>query len=144
MPILVDNADLLKAAIKKTRERLKFRVEAISVLPDHFHAVLELTESTSSDVVHGIKQSFMMQFNQRVGRRNGRVWQHRFWDHIIRDETDLRHHLDYIHYNPVKHGLAESPFVYKFSTARKFLEREQYAPDWGRIEFDDGNLDYGE
>jgi len=144
MPILVDNVDLLRTAIKKTKERLKFRVKAIVVLPDHLHVLTELTESTSSDVVHGIKQSFMMQFNQRVGRRHGRVWQHRFWDHIIRDETDLHRHLDYIHYNPVKHGLAPSPFAYKYSTASRFLEHGQYSPDWGKSELDDGNLDYGE
>jgi putative transposase len=72
----------------------------------------------------------------------GRVWQYRYWDHIIRNEIDLRRHIDYIHYNPIKHGLVKRPIDYVFSSIHKY--REFYPADWGiGIKFDNQN-DYGE
>ncbi len=69
-----------------------------------------------------------------MGRTDGRVWQHRFWDHIIRDDDDLNNHTDYIHYNPVKHGFVTSPFDWPHSSIHRFLEMGNYTLDWGRRE----------
>jgi len=78
-----------------------------------------------------VKLSFSANYRKRLGFREGRVWQYRFWDRIIRDEEELNRHTDYIHYNPVKHGLSQSPFEWQFSSAALFLEKGLYAPDWG-------------
>ena len=60
------------------------------------------------------------------------IWQRRFWEHVIRDQTDFNRHCDYIHYNPVKHGLVNSPLEWKHSSFGKFVEKGLYRQDWGQ------------
>jgi putative transposase len=67
----------------------------------------------------------------RRGRGKQAVWQHRYWEHAIRDEIDFQHHVDYIHYNPVKHGLAASPKDWLYSSFHQFVEAGFYSEDWG-------------
>ena len=95
-----------------------------------------------SRLMHWIKQSFSMNYRKSAGAGIGRVWQYRFWDHIIRDENDWRRHVDYIHYNPVKHGLTRSPFDYSFSSIHEY--RDCYQPDWGNESPIDTKHDFGE
>ena len=59
------------------------------------------------------------------------MWQRRFWEHTITDEADLERHLDYIHYNPVKHGLVSCPHLWEYSSFQKWVERDIYRADWG-------------
>lgn len=66
----------------------------------------------------------------RAKHRERDVWQRRFWEHTIRDERDLEHHLNYLHFNPVKHGLCECPHAWAASSFHKWVERNAYAPDW--------------
>lgn len=73
----------------------------------------------TSTIVQKIKVSFALQYQRKTGH-TGAVWQHRFWDHIIRSEDDLRRHIDYIHFNPVKHRLVDDPSNWKLSSYRKF------------------------
>ena len=74
----------------------------------------------------------------------GRVWQNRFWDHVIRDEDDFDRHLDYIHRNSVKHGFSSGPFDWSYSSFRKFHEMGIYEGDWGLIAPRNEDNDYGE
>ncbi len=67
-------------------------------------------------------------------RHERRLWQRRFWEHLIRDEADWRRHLDYIHYNPVKHGLAKHPIDWSWSSFRRCVERGWYEASWGGTE----------
>jgi putative transposase len=67
-----------------------------------------------------------------VENEDRRLWQQRFWEHLIRDETDFNAHCDYIHYNPVKHGLAQSPSEWQHSTFDMFVRKGFYPADWGR------------
>ena len=99
------------------------------ILPDHFHAVLSVGKESISDVMHNFKMSYSRRYRLRHGP--GRVWQNRFWEHIIRDEVDLNRHIDYIHYNPVRHGLVTDPFAFGESSAGLWLERGYYQRDWG-------------
>jgi putative transposase len=78
--------------------------------------------------------SFSALWLKRLGQKSGRVWQNRFWDHIIRDEKDWNCHVEYIHYNPVRHGLVTSPFEWKQSSIHEFYKRGFYARDWGASE----------
>ena len=59
------------------------------------------------------------------------IWQRRFWEHQIRDEPDFAAHADYLHYNPVKHGLVARTVDWPHSTFHRFVERGVYSRDWG-------------
>jgi putative transposase len=67
----------------------------------------------------------------RLTKGEQAIWQHRYWEHQIRDETDFARHVDYIHYNPVKHGLARSPLDWPYSSFGRYVKAGVYAPDWG-------------
>ncbi len=73
-------------------------------------------------------------------RREGNIWQRRFWEHTIRDDRDYQAHVDYIHYNPVKHGLVDNPNDWVHSTFHRYLEDGIYTEGWGSCEpeFSDG------
>ena len=132
MPILVDHGDLLMAAITRTRKRVAFELHAWVIVPDHFHIVVDSQSTNISGILQRIKMDFGAHWRSRLGLKAGRVWQKRFWDHVIRDEADLLKHCDYIHYNPVKHGLVESPFEWPHSSIRQFYATESELPDLAR------------
>ena len=68
---------------------------------------------------------------RRKKRRERGIWQRRYWEHLIRDEADYRAHMDYVHINPVKHGLVKSVKDWPYSTFHKLVERGVYPEDWG-------------
>jgi putative transposase len=116
--------------------------KAYVILPDHFHVILNNGNNSISELIHGYKIKYSRLFRSKFGP--GRVWQNRFWDHIIRDREDLNNHLDYIHYNPVKHGFVNNPFEYEYSSLEDYYDNGMYERNWGvekEIEFDD---EYGE
>jgi putative transposase len=79
----------------------------------------------------------------RQTRREGTIWQRRFWEHLIRDDTDLRNHIDYIHYNPVKHGYVTQPGDWPFSTFHGYVRDGVYPKNWASA--DQGAMsNYGE
>jgi putative transposase len=142
-PILVRHFDLLWNATEVVRREVPFDLIAWVVLPDHMHLLLNPGASDVSKLMKRIKLSFSTNYRRHHGLREGRVWQYRFWDHIIRDEEDRNRHVDYIHYNPVKHGLTKSPFEWEWSSIRDYREKGYYQLDWGvsqaiRIEGDFG------
>ena len=66
----------------------------------------------------------------KIKRKEKGIWQRRFYDHIIRDENDLTSHLDYIHYNPVKHGYVNAPKYWKYSSFEKYVDKNLYDRNW--------------
>jgi putative transposase len=93
-------------------------------------------------MMHNFKITYSRYYRNMFG--SGRIWQNRFWDHIIRDELDLNRHIDYIHYNPVKHDLESNPFLYQQSSLKDYFKNGYYSSDWGvkdEIKFDG---DFGE
>ena len=134
---------LLHDAFHECRSRRPFELEAIVLLPDHLHAIIELPESDHDypTRVAAIKAHFTRSFlswggqeqarsSSRVaGRRRG-VWQRKFWEHTIEDQEDFNRHVDYIHYNPVKHGLAKCPHAWPYSSFKKWVAASAYEPDW--------------
>jgi putative transposase len=109
------------------------------ILPDHFHCIVDCGDKNISNIMHNFKITYSR--NYRDSYTPGKVWQDRFWDHIIRDQEDMNRHLDYIHYNPVKHGFVNDPFLYGHSTLIKFHKDGYYQRDWGikeTIEFGSG------
>ena len=107
------------------------------ILPDHFHIILKVNELSISDILHNFKIKYSRLYRDKYGP--GRVWQNRFWDHIIRNQDDMNKHLDYIHYNPVKHGNIDNPFHYDNSSLTEFYNDGYYEQGWGikdTLEFD--------
>ena len=81
--------------------------------------------------------------SSRESKRERGIWQRRYWEHLIRDESDLARHVDYIHYNPVKHGWVTRPVDWPHSTLHGYIERGMATTDWGgRVDGDTGG--YGE
>ena len=141
---MVDNIDLLYDSIEKIKSEIKFIIIAYVIMPDHFHAIFEIHESDLSSIMQRIKLSFSKKLRTRKGRMDGTIWQRRFWDHIIRDQNDLNRHIDYIHYNPVKHGMAGSPLEWEYSSFHDFHKSGLYSIDWGSLNIMGNDCGYGE
>lgn len=128
-PFLIENIDLVWSAFESTKKKSSFELIAWVILPEHFHILVDPENGDISKLMQRLKLSFSMSHRKRRGYSKGRVWQDRFWDHIIRDDADYAHHLDYIHINPVKHGLVKRAFDWPHSSIHKF--KEYYPEDWG-------------
>ncbi len=97
----------LKKAIMEVQSTYPFNIDAWVLLPEHLHCIWTLPEGdTDFSKRWGL---IKVKFSKELGHPATPVWQNRFWEHLIRDDRDLQTHLDYIHYNPVKHGLVPSP-----------------------------------
>jgi putative transposase len=137
-PIFADDhdADLLFVTMREVQKIHPFNLLASAVLPDHVHFLMRTGSTvTFSQVMQSIKWNFTRNY-KRVKSITEPVslWQDRFWDHVIRDETDLSNHIDYIHYNPVKHGYVDAPAKWQRSSFTFRAERGYYAPGWGTTE----------
>ncbi len=130
-PILVSNPKSYSCAVDKAKVATPFEVLAWVLMPDHFHVIINPFESYLPDIIKRIKLSFAYQYRSLNGLYRAKVWQSRYWDHVIRNEDDLHKHIDYIHYNPVKHGLVSSPFDWEHSSIHDYLKDGIYSPDWG-------------
>ena len=134
IPLLVDNFDILWGAIDRYRASANFKIIAYAVLPDHFHWVVDFGESDPSTVVKQVKLSFSSQLRWRLNRQSGRIWQNRFWNHVIMSQVDLNRHIDYIHYNPAKHNETVDPFNYPYSSLADYYRQGYYSRDWCVVE----------
>lgn len=146
----------LREAILETRKLHPFSVVAWVLLPDHLHCIWELPESDSDYSTRWslIKKGFSRRISgqialpdQTVSRnkhRESTVWQRRFWEHQIQCEQDFQAHCDYIHFNPVKHGLVTAARDWPFSTFHRMVQRGFYTRDWCSAEAPKGKGDWGE
>jgi putative transposase len=134
--------DRLREGFRRTMAKQPFRIDAIVILPDHLHTVWQLPEGDSDFslrwrlIKHYLASGIVAPVNHRGEKR---VWQRRFWEHAIRDEDDWRNHLDYVHYNPVKHGYVKRPGDWRWSSFQRSVRRGWYSPGWGESE--PGSLD---
>lgn len=106
---------------------------AFVFLPDHFHLLIKPTGASNfSKIMQALKGNFTKEYKDLVGVTGSmKFWQKRFADHIIRDEDDLAHHIHYIHYNPVKHGLVSRPEDWPDSSFLEWKHRGFYPERWG-------------
>ena len=137
--LLVDHIDLLRDAFRAAKAARPFHLLAIVVLPDHLHCVWRLPEGDADNANRWaqIKSGFSRAFpvderrsSRRIARRERGVWQRRYWEHLIRDEDDLRRHVDYVHINPVKHGHARRACDWPYSSFPRWVEAGEYPVDW--------------
>ena len=149
--LLVEHIDDLRSAVREVRQAHPFEIVAWVVLPEHMHAVWSLppTDSDYSTRWNQIKGGFSRCIppgerisKSRTAKRERGIWQRRFWEHLIRDDEDLARHLDYTHYNPVKHGYVRRAVDWPFSSFHRFVDQGWLAPDWGCRDDPDG--EYGE
>ena len=148
--------EALRTAINKVRLEMPFDIVAWVLMPDHLHAVWQLPQNDKDFSLRWslIKQHVTRECESWLPRRSlspsrerrgeGSLWQRRFWEHLIRDETDFSRHLDYIHYNPVKHGYVTSVADWPYSTFHRYVKEGVYPEDWsGIVETNDGR-NFGE
>ncbi|MBV9575221.1 MAG: transposase [Gammaproteobacteria bacterium] len=138
-PIFVncENVKYFKDAIDKVKKSYPFFLNAIVILPDHLHCIWRLPENDKDFSTRWrlIKRYFSMKMNTAINHRNEKeIWQRRFWEHSIRNEIDWQKRMDYIHYNPVKHGLVTSPGDWKHSSFNYWVKKGIYEKDWGSTE----------
>ena len=158
-----DARTILGNVIRECKSTHPFEIRAIVLLPDHLHAIWCMPSGDTN--YSGRWQWIKTQFTQRwlasggtevqttQGRKNdGRrgVWQPKFWEHTIRNEDDFERHFDYIHYNPVKHGLVKCPEDWRWSSFQRWVRQGVYPKHWGcsdrqaRLQFDDIENTVGE
>ncbi|MEH2412989.1 REP-associated tyrosine transposase [Nostoc sp.] len=138
---------LLRSAFLKVREKYPFAIDAIVLLPDHIHCIWTLPPNDSdyatrwrlikSDVTKQGASKLQLLANRsesRQKRRESNLWQRRFWEHWIRDDADFARHCDYIHYNPVQHGLCQRAMDWKYSSFHRYVAQGIYSVDWGMKE----------
>ncbi len=133
-PILLKNIDRLRESFRYAREKRPFLVETMVVLPDHLHCIWQLPENDADFPNRWslIKRYFSSGVDSpRTKRGEKHIWQRRFWEHLIRDDEDLRRHMDYIHYNPVRHGQVTCPRDWPFSSFLRAVSQGKYPADWG-------------
>ena len=134
MPVLVENSGMLHRALEIIENKSGVQIIAWVFLPDHFHLLVDVGDVDISRLMTKAKLSFSAKYRKSKGIKSGRIWQYRFWDHIIRDNNDMKHHFDYIHYNPVKHDYVRRPGDWELSSFNKYLTEGYYTEDWSVVD----------
>ena len=148
---LVDHIGALRTAFRVARHERPFTIDAIVILPDHLHAIftLPLDDADFSGRWRRIKAHFTHQVIAAGAlvkhRGNGEygLWQRRFWEHTIRDERDFERHVDYVHFNPVKHRLVSRVRDWPYSSFHVYVRRGLLAEDWAG-DANEGGKSFGE
>ena len=136
---------MLGSIIRKCQSTWPMEIHAIVLLPDHWHVLISLppNDFDYSKRIAWIKRTFTRNWllnggtelpiseGKRRQRRRG-VWQPRFWEHLIDDTDEFDAYFDYIHWNPVKHGLVDSPSDWPHSSFHRWVTRNVYPRNWGR------------
>ncbi len=138
--LLIRHIDRLRRMYMAAQRRNPFETIAICVLPDHLHAIWELPDGDSdfplrwSLIKSGFSRGLVLDASRstsKSARRERGLWQRRYWEHAIRDDRDLERHVDYVHFNPVKHGYVSKVTDWPYSTFHRYVERGILPADWG-------------
>jgi putative transposase len=138
--LLTRHIDLLRNVVSEVRSRHGFHIHGWVVLPEHLHCVIELPPDDVDFATRWrlIKMNFSKALPKterrsvvRMKRGERGIWQRRFWEHLIRDDADMQAHMDYVHFNPVKHGLVKRVVDWPTSTFHELVNQGVYPRDWG-------------
>ena len=149
--LLTRNIHLLREAVRMVRQRHPFIIHGWVVLPEHLHCVIELPLHDADFATRWrlIKIAFSkaMPLTEqrspvRISRGERGIWQRRYWEHLIRDDADFRAHMDYVHINPLRHGLVKRVGDWPYSTFHRLVEKGFYQANWvggceDRLEYED-------
>jgi putative transposase len=137
--LLIEHITELRQAVRITKRQQPFHIDAWVVLPDHLHCIWTLppNDDNYSNRWRSIKKTFSKSISKTeylsdvmIKRHERGVWQRRFWEHTITNENDYAAHMDYIHYNPVKHGWVKSVKEWPYSTFHQMVKKSIYPLDW--------------
>jgi putative transposase len=137
--LLAENIGLLRAAFRQVHARHPFTIEGAVVLPNHLHAIWTLAPGDAdfatrwqlikSAFSHGLPEGERISAS-RAGKGERGIWQRRYWEYTLRDENDFARHLDYIHFNPVKHGHVARIREWPYSSFHRWVRLGAYPEDW--------------
>lgn len=139
----MDKIDLLREAFAYTKQRRPFRMDAVVILPEHLHCIWTLPQADAdfSNRWNMLKGYFSRHIDKgekisasRQSRRERGIWQRRFWEHLIRNQNDFNQHVEYIHWNPVKHGWVEKVGDWPHSSFHRYVKQGVYPDNWGNHE----------
>jgi putative transposase len=135
---LVEHVGRLRQAVAHAKARHPFRIAAMVVLPEHLHALWRLPPGDDDAASRWllVKQGFAEGLAaaggpRAAGEAGHKLWRRRFWEHRIADAQDFQRHVDYIHFNPVKHGWVQRAVDWPHSSLHRFIREGTLAPDWG-------------
>lgn len=138
--LLVEKIDLLRNAFSYVKKRKSFTINAVVIMPDHLHCVWTLPDN---DTDYSSRWSLLKSYfsrsipknehinKNRIKRRERGIWQRRFWAHWIVDQNDFNQHIEYIHWNPVKHGYVARVIEWQYSSFHRYVEQGIYPANWG-------------
>jgi len=144
--------DALRVAFRDIRQHHPFTIDAIVVLPDHLHAIWTLPDGDADFATRWrlVKSAFSRNVPagervsaSRAAKGDRSIWQRRYWEHTIRDADNFARHVDYIHINPVKHGLVPCVRDWRHSSFHRMVKQGIYPEDWAG-DFADRGEDFGE
>ena len=150
--LLTEHIALLRTVMHGVKQRHPFHVDAMVILPDHLHCVLTLPEGDADYPLRWalIKAGFSRRIPRTERRNSSRldkgergIWQRRYWEHMIRDERDYARHVDYIHFNPVKHGYVQRAADWPYSSIHRYITAGILTRDWGVGDVKEGG-EFGE
>jgi putative transposase len=135
--LLVTQVMALREAVRGAVRRLPFHIDAWVVLPDHMHCLWTLPEGDADFpkrwqiIKSGFSRSIPLGLRSDAGRkRESGIWQRRYWEHTIRDKRDYAAHMDYTHFNPVKHGLVQNAGEWPYSSFSRCVSLGLYPASW--------------
>jgi putative transposase len=137
--MLIRHIENLREAFRQIRNDHPFNIDAIVILPEHLHCIWQLPADDNDYPTRWrlIKSKFSMNIakEERISASRKRkyergIWQRRYWEHCIRDERDYQNHLDYIHYNPVKHGYVQLVKDWPYSSFHRYVKHGMYPENW--------------
>ena len=141
-PIFQDHetVELLKNTIRRVKQIYPFLMKGYVFLPDHFHLLIKPNQNiTISQIMHSFKRNFTLNYKKYKGIPSSTMislWQYGSYDHVVRDENDYNNHLNYIHYNPVKHGYVTKPEDFVYTSYKTYVTKGWYEIGWGYKEPD--------
>ena len=140
--MLIKNIEVLRKAFKDAKEKIKFNIDAIVILPEHFHMIISPENIKEyPEIIRKIKCSFSKEINidyiedyelteSRKNKKEKDIWQRRYWEHTIQNEVELNKLTDYIHYNPVKHRYVKMAKEWQYSSFMKYVKQGLYEENW--------------
>lgn len=148
-----ENIDTLRQAFRQVKQSSPFDIDGIVVMPDHLHCIWTLPSGDRDYPTRWrlIKTWFTKHCNAhlktppnqaRKNKQEQAIWQHRYWEHTLRDETDFVRHIEYIHYNPVKHGYVSAPKDWQYSSFHRYVKAGIYPLNWGADVLDFEGIDH--
>ncbi len=135
LPLLIQYINLLDKSISETQLYYKFDLWAYSILRDHCHLLLKPNDINNyPKIIRSIKYNFTKNVGIAIPTyKDKKIWQDRYYEHTIRDENDLNKHIDYIHYNPIKHTYVKKAKDWEYTSFQDYVKEGYYDLDWYNI-----------